>query len=498
MRRCLIALCALALLAVGALLGANQLVSGWTDDVGVIQTQEQGDAAAADGLSIEMAVTSNRQLLWNTNFALNQPHSAQTDFAFSAEQQPDQSTAQPWIYLHTSANFGMSTSGGILEEERERYELEGTMIAPALELAEQAREALAGGETSPVRETQAVPSGMGTASTVYVGAEEPTAQARVDLSNYYEYYPVALEAGFPGAVAMELTDDQKRAVSNFFRIPVPEGEWADVAVELDGDGNLVGVEVNALGREETEWQMVSAVDESGAYLAFSLLSEESLLDFSNIPGGYGIYYLPFSWREETGRTRVSLHADALETVYSLDENEGQVQALTLSQDGESLLLFTRQEGNIWLTVIDRTTYVEKQRLPILTCGEEEAVSNLWSQPGFIVAALNTDRAVLLVEEEEGYVPRFELDLAAVNMDFAYALQSDGTFCYDGQRLAAAAVQGGLEENRHVRLAVWDESGLLTVQRLDNRLFAQSTPQYTLRVQTNPGKEGSLRLNWDIG
>lgn len=492
MRRCLIALCALALLAVGALLGANQLVSGWTDDVGVIQTQEQGDAAAADGLSIEMAVTSNRQLFWNTNYALNQPHSAQTDFAFSAQQQPGQSTAQPWIYLSTSANFGMSTDGGILEEEREQYELDGMMIAPALELAEQAREALATGEIAPA------PTQSDGASTVYVGTEEPTAQARVDLSDYYRYYPVALEAGFPGAVAMELTDDQKRAVSNFFRIPVPEGEWADVAVQLDGDGKLVGVAVNALGREETGWQMVSAVDESGAYLAFSLLSDESLLDFSNIPGGYGIYYLPFSWREETGRTRVSLHADALETVYSLDGNQGQVQALTLSQDGESLLLFTRQEGSIWLTVIDRTTYEEKQRLPILTCGEEEAVSNLWSQPGFIVAALNTDRAVLLVEEEEGYVPRFELDLAAVNMDFAYALQSDGTFCYDGQRLAAAAVQGGLEENRHVRLAVWDESGLLTVQRLDNRLVAQSTPQYTLRVQTNPGQEGSLRLNWDIG
>ena len=124
------------------------------------------------------------------------------------------------------------------------------------------------------------------------------------------------------------------------------------------------------------------------------------MDTSLIPGGYGIYCLPYSMDYSTDPDGMAVpDPEGLAMVYPLDPN-AQLLDLTLSQDGERLLLQTKEEDRFVLTVIDLSTLDTLQRLE-LDWGEESWGYWLYPGDGFLVLLLSGDRIFVLDELESG-------------------------------------------------------------------------------------------------
>ena len=79
--------------------------------------------------------------------------------------------------------------------------------------------------------------------------------------------------------------------------------------------------------------------------------------FSHVPGGYGLYFLPFS--EEADGSH-GIDGDGLRTVLPLDPDK-YIYNLSIDADGH-LLLVTREDGALYASVIETENYTQTQKI----------------------------------------------------------------------------------------------------------------------------------------
>ncbi len=301
-----------------------------------------GDASAAAGTEIRFGGGIPTKLGWLHQYTFGSADAQAT--TFSRETEEDRTTYSQDLYLSVDS-----------------CAIKGEMLPLLQELAaENADDAL---RTESTVQKAALAAEFFTADAMQkmqdlhdrLPADETTAET-IKMNELLRYYPLSgtlidekgggkhLEMGdgifFPHrtAAASAWAD-----INRFFRIPILKNESMGYRVTRytqaqndtyrpDGWNSLVG----GPGSDHFNFDTISCRTDDAVYFTFDPHTEKGeLVDLSKIPGGYGIYRLPYD------REQGIFLSEKLEMIYALDPDRRYV-GLTASPDGRKLLL-QRQE-----------------------------------------------------------------------------------------------------------------------------------------------------------
>ena len=334
MRKAMIVFLAAIILVSVCFVSLHLVFLGVADDVTVTRQTLYGDPAAADGVNILVRNQYAQNLLWETALTLGSNSVPETEFMFSNEpiripSEIEQTGIEfnilrdPFVFIHADR---------LPESTAEKYAALVDVLTAAID---------------------SVPSGGYKAVSI-------------DFAEYLDYYPLNGQVilGDLTTVFSEFehwTDDSEEislAINEFFRIPVESEFTVEYTIDKTNSGSAYGAQMKT-----DYYPHASGVATGDAcYFTFNALREDgSVVDTSLVPGGYGIYRLPY---DESG-----LKLDAMEMVYGLDPSES-YDGMELSSDGKRIRLRTWQGDDLMLTVIDLATMTRVQKVKLLTDSEE--------------------------------------------------------------------------------------------------------------------------------
>ncbi len=488
MKSALIIGAALLVLALGCVVGAGVAVGKTAETLVWTETPLYGDRAAAAGVEAAVGTSLGRRLLWDSTLSFGAAETAaRTDFRFSPWQvrlrwAPEERGFQLWLDFGSGYSF---PDGKTLEQLRETYAYNINWMTML-----------------PLWQTAADQTGAG-----------ETRVTVLRLRDFYEFYPFehSLDLGMMGGSEWE---KNVQPVREFFRVPVPEDALVSVQVRKNDAGLITEINCRSGAWEtadasngagvawaypvpeqaapvpvvQADFNGVSAVTGKYCFFAFASYDAEGrpLVDASSIPGGRGVYRLPYT-RDES--CAASYDAAQLKTVFPLPDDE---PVLALGADGENRpLLFTAADGQLTLTVLDPSGETALQRV---------SLGAFDPGGGWICRSLQVFDDWLLLESGTGDLNVAELGAdglwraglrasrAEIETHWPQPEDPDGqwtdfpsgsrAFAWDGRRLAVAE---GLYERTHggssgnFLLEVFDESGLAYFARLDSSLPVPPPP-----------------------
>lgn len=231
------------------------------------------------------------------------------------------------------------------------------------------------------------------------GLEEGGEKREVRLSQYLEYYPMIYQLGLPNDqdsplvfiknaeypdidsgktiyntayyknlnpweedilfdnrinVDHRATAKAAEKLAEFLRIPVLENDVREFASELiDEEYNYFDVTQKVIGEDSYSPNFESAVTENAMYFTFHTHTEKgNVVDTSLIPGGYGIYILPYTIDAETGITTAL--ADELRMFSPLDP-EMEIETIYTDKTGKTMMVLYRLGEQYRVRLIDLKT-----------------------------------------------------------------------------------------------------------------------------------------------
>ncbi len=269
----------------------------------------------------------------------------------------------------------------------------------------------------------------------------------IKLKDYLDYYPITVDGYFPDAsfavdttiintahITNETEKELVKAIGEFFKIPVMESHEMEIFALVDENGNAVhtGSSSNDGTKEldEFNFSASSIVTDKECFIYFSNKTRfGKLADTSEIPGGYGIYRLPYS--QNKNLKIVSFNCKSLKNIFPVAKEE-EIQQVELSADKKSLYMISQNRSKTYLTVIDAENFKEKSK-KILSeedgqeCGfgyvdEDFLIINYWHE--------NYDErfSLFLPDGKGGFDEKFSAD--AYSEKGAYD-DSDGNTHYPG-------------------------------------------------------------------
>ena len=325
---------------------------------------------------------------------------------------------------------------------------------------------------------------------------EEVPEAIVPMGKLFRYYVIggaciAKNRSYPIDFEQLLDDDSKMGEATnrwqlfhrFFRIPVLERESMHYSFERD-DSGYVHYTCGYGRAEDVEtflFRTISCHTGDAVYFTFDPRSDKgTLVDVSRIPGGYGIYRLPYD------KTTDSFRPEQLEMVYALDVNRKYLQ-LSVSPDGSRLAaVYTEpaaepKQSENGSRKAGETASVEVIRLASMRC--EARMEVLQGAPGseeiscrdegdYLIFADGKERLSVLYYEKGAY----RLALYAEDLDFktdtlaALSSINTATAC-DGRRLAVITHEKRSVDERDAR---WKTQGYTGADELtvlgDGRLL----------------------------
>lgn len=334
MRKAMIVFFAAIILVSACFMSLHCVFLGVSDDVTVTRQTLYGDSSVADGVNILVRNQYQQNLMWETSLTLGSNPVPETEFTFSNEQIriPDEIEQTGIEFNILRDPFQFIHIDRIPESAKEKYAALMDAVTGAID---------------------AVPAGENKTFTI-------------NFSAYLDYYPLDGQVilGDLTTVFSEFeywTDDSEEialAINEFFRIPV-DGEYTvEYTIDKTSGGSAYGAQM------KTDFYLNASgvATDDACYFTFNTVREDgTVVDTSLIPGGYGIYRLPY---DENG-----LNFDALEMVYALDPTE-RYDSMYLSDDGKRIRLQTWQGDNLMLTVIDLAGMTQIQKVKLLTESEE--------------------------------------------------------------------------------------------------------------------------------
>ena len=435
MRRDFAIMLALLIAAVGVVPWAHGTVNEAKDQVEIRETILYGDSFWAEGLEVGFNSKFKDQIFWDTTFWPGTDKKAETKFSYyhpMMENTPDDQAEQKvvTVKLHIpSDEFQMyDTSFAYIQELEGTNEKDGNyyynlMYRPVVDLRDRME-------------------------------EKETRTEVVSLSQYYDYYPMALTFDVPmryiktqGSIFDTLDD--------IFRIPIPEDHKMRVTVERgwsggkkdSAEGERVSKGSSPIYRLEYNYVLT---EDSFYFLICNQVDGEKTLDFSQFRDGYGIYRVPL---EQTG-TMTWLPLEQLELCYSIDETAVTVYSFQWNEEREELLLLTEEAGSMWLTIIDERTLDTIQKIELVSWVYP---LDLFYYPDFLAIKTIEQQILIVAAEEDGWklqcvIPTDELSMSISTIE--------GTeLAWDGKRLAiATGAWGNLP--REMEVAICTEDGLL--------------------------------------
>ena len=245
-----------------------------------------------------------------------------------------------------------------------------------------------------------------------------TVSERIKLSDYVENYELYAYyspdgRGFDGTAGYTFT------------LPVPESAVVEAVLERDGGSD--DLEINHVTPQNYYSQ--SVYDGEDIYLLFDMREDGGLLDGAALPGGdWGVYRVPVP---DGGAD-----FENVENIYALG-SDWESARLVVEPERERPLLFTGEDGGVYLTVIDtesdcvlgRMELISAEEIAALGLGDESALlhdMNVYTGSGYFAVKIRD--IVAAAEQYAGAYERlFVLGLSSLPMP-------DGERSTGGQRL----------------------------------------------------------------
>lgn len=325
---------ALVIVSLGAASFTFAAVRGQMADCRITEKTIVGDAAAAAGLSASFGMGLQNQLYWRNVFTYGGADDGadvqETAFSRKNPFPADKKGPVPYVRL-----TGYMTSGNALDDIL-TDPAEGYPIRQEL-LAQVRQEFFTAGAAERVQEIKrALP------------ADGETTQD-LKLKDLFRYYPIEGDltgtsiwaASLDNAVyASEDSVKLGQDLNHFLRIPIPETESSGFSVGKYPDGSLnfnyyQGKENCSQQEDHFDFCSIACSTPDAVYFTFDTHTDDGdVVDTSLIPGGYGIYRLPYDREKEI------FLSGKLEMVYALDPKK-QYTDIYASPDGAKLFLVSQ-------------------------------------------------------------------------------------------------------------------------------------------------------------
>ena len=470
-------------LSAGGMCAAVSMLSKQQDQVEITQISETGNSAVLEGLEVLLhSRASDSQMNWVTTY-----HPGQTPV------------------VDTQSYYKRFWN------EDSRYEY----LIPSRYDYKKDRRMVLGGYVDSIGydEEDKNPTGLDLALRQLAEDTKPGTQSArtVAVRDYDPFYHISADFYLPDVEGyvegyvrgenwkelMAAEEAQEEKINQFLRIPVLESEKITLMLTKDSEGNVSDFELELKQDDAFDFYIGSddsLVTEEAFYFTFDNRTKQgAVVDTSLIPGGYGIYRLPYTMdfdpNKETG-----ILIDQLSTVYSIDPNH-EVLRLHSSQDNSKLLLHTLENGWYVLTVIDRESMTTLQRFEIQEKAAENNYWKLWKDREQDIFMVEVDKsyAFFALQEDGTYAQVFHCEIPTK----VHGRSQYSDMTYDGKRLVVGDVHNWLDTTGTAQgvfyLSVYDFTGLRYYGEYDVSL--NSKVQSDNRNGVRPDNGTPIKLNW---
>ncbi len=457
MRKSLTLLLVFFILSVGALIFAHGWVNKAQDVVIIDETVLYGDKTAAEGLRIDCNTHCDYHLFWNTAYTVGEKPVIETVFDFSQAQRRA-AYVHDFIGLMVDGSFSgydTSSSSGIDMENQS---------APVWDVARR---------TEP---------GEKHTEVVY-------------FKDYYDYYPIGVGFDMPGG-GFAGADEVQAVFNEYFKIPVWPEHKLIITVEKDAAGKARSISRSSVEDHDVYLDTRSVLTDTGCFFTLAIRTTTGLLlDTSRIPGGYGVYYIPFNETSDAPNTFMN----QLSTVYPVDETAAEIISLQTTVDKSRLLLVTKEDGAYMLTVIDAVTMEQLQKMKLFDVTEDMSFDTIYTYDDYIVPYASNGRFLVMTENDKGvYEIQISAELGeAKSLRYSPSLSAP-VMDFDGRRLVVSNFQTTVDYHYSnvacgFYLAVFDQSGLIYYGQYDHSL--DKSPGMDYSGNCLPSDQNPLTVAW---
>ncbi len=491
------AFAALVVLAFAFCIGASAYLSAQYDNLAFTGEVLYGERSDAEGVSISADAILSRHLLMSAEYDLGTGTNVSDGSWSQSKREFDYYGYTPGMYIYGDSlymNFSWGGSSGV-EEIAERIGAAPWQEKVIEELASR------------------------------MDSDTGSVNARLLLNDYVDRFPLYVYAGGVMLAGYEEDDDTAGIyndldASELFYIPLPGEVRLDASLSVrseDGysvDGELY---IDPVGGDMYN-SMASGVWASDGYLYFMLCiyrtdvtGRAELLDGSHLPGGgWGIWRVKCDgpeWAQEIKDGYLTVYLDTLESVYIFDDtwagtfdpaNGWGSARLSLSADGQRLLLFTGEGESIRLRVIDTASLSVIQDTALISPEEGAALDPddpVGASADYLGVTAQSDctvvrfdgRAAVLVENGGRYervclVNISDVPVTGTVQDERYLSTDERYFAWDGERLVMyeyGYYYDSVGRKMYNRVCIFEENELiycewLTTQFDDTRINSLST------------------------
>ena len=382
MRKTLMIFLALVLVCgCGAALAA-QAVSAPREEILFQEHIFSGDPAAADGLTVQLKTGMRYKLNWESTVQFSaQDYRAETSFRFlpaGQAEQPEMSYRGVEInFYHDAATTGSDDVFGF-----------STAYQALLDT-------LSPGE-----------SGSRT----------------IRFADYYDEYPFEFSIDLPGVRYETLADWEdasedsdwpgecaQAALGRFFRIPVLQDDYVELGIDKNMDGSGSARSISSVKEGDRFWMNTESVitDDACFFWFGNRTDNDWLVDTSRIPGGYGVYMLPYGPLDPDaeasafyGGNENEVYTDRMTCFFPVDP-ETRIEHLGLTPDKTRLLLHTVENNMYYVTLIDCKTGAALQKLAVSDFEPEDDYVNITETEDFVCIQQTQGRICVLTQNADG-------------------------------------------------------------------------------------------------
>ncbi len=476
MKKALALFLVIIIMGIGCLSYASISELSIKDKVEFKETVVYGDKSFIEGVTVNVNTHLNNQLFWNTTYVAGDKPKVDTEYNYSTIPLSTEEKNQGY--------FDMNISYGDITVD--------PAVAPFQAIYNEFEKEIEPG----TQETK-----------------------KFLISDYIEYYPISAylnppeDTGFLSSDMIVTTNNGVETVlrplkglQDYFKIPVLPDSKLEITLEKDTSGFIshIGTAIPPSDNKSDFYSMWtnSVYTHSAAYFTISTETEMGKrIDTSHIPGGYGIYRLPYHI-DENNTTVVD--DDKIEMVYPLNP-DGYVYHILTDQEDENLLLFTVEYGASYLSVIDIETMVLKQKIQLAYDKNDSGISSPKVYDDYIVLTLYEnylEKICVITRNEDGvYTQEFSTPLIPEEIKDSYTFfwrNYTDYYAWNGKELIMCTIlndaNSSIIETPGFSLAVYDASGIKYLGTYYSSLTSAGGPgnskYHVQQINTNP-----LQVAW---
>ncbi len=321
----------------------------------------------------------------------------------------------------------------------------------------------------------------------------------VKFKDYYEYYPVYFDfnlgelyvswhtaMGYDDVgsysfseISYNRSTEFVEAMRSYFKIPVHEEDVREMRVHKHADG---GYSYGASYYCSFDFLFYNAVFSDKLYFTFSNEmtdhngSDRLLVDTSLIPGGYGIYSVPY--------TENDVKYEEIRTAYSISA-DSTVKALCSNEERNELYLALHENDKYVLHVIDTKTMTDISVIELFDFNSEEYVRVEQNEDFFVFIKNDGDFNVVAINEDRTYESALTGTMPPETIADRDYFSYRSRFGFDGERLAVWVFESpGMEEIK-----------ILSLQP-DVMIFTKDGLQYYCKWLCSLGDPVAQAIRWE--